>query len=108
MNPNVIIKMIHDNNSDIILNLFICLLFNGFSASSVLLLFKLYYIQKYLKNQLKTNSCGTPILRAQDNQINPHRSPKIFAVIHCKPSMDFTTHLRKKSKGGFLLAMFTM
>ncbi len=41
MNPNVIIKMIHDNNSDIILNLFICLLFNGFSASSVLLLFKL-------------------------------------------------------------------
>jgi hypothetical protein len=25
MNPNVIVKMIQDNNSDIILNLFICL-----------------------------------------------------------------------------------
>jgi hypothetical protein len=41
MNPNVIIKMIHDKNSDIILNLFICLLFIGFSASSVFLLYKL-------------------------------------------------------------------
>ena len=41
MNPDVIIKMIHDNNSDIIFNLFICLLFIGFSAASVVLWNKL-------------------------------------------------------------------
>ena len=62
MNPNVIIKMIHDKNSDIILNLFICLLFIGFSASSVLLFFKLAHNVLRVGDVALCCACGKVIL----------------------------------------------